>query len=83
MSGCDGGADRGDGFLRLQPAWNKAECGTAAPDCAALLPGYDAYFFAGACGGDGGTVSISLPENTGAEVGWPLGEPPACSSVTA
>lgn len=41
------------------------------------------YFFAGACGRDGGTVSISLPENTGAELGWPLGEPPACSTVTA
>lgn len=41
------------------------------------------YFFAGACGWDGGTVSISLPENTGAEVGWPLGEPPDCSTVTA
>lgn len=27
------------------------------------------YLFAGACGWDGGTVSISLPENTGAEVG--------------
>lgn len=27
------------------------------------------YFFAGTCGWDGGTVSISLPENTGAEVG--------------
>ena len=43
----------------------------------------ETYFFAGAGGCDGGTVSISLPENTGAEVGWPLGEPPACSSVTA
>ncbi|SFV14101.1 hypothetical protein SAMN05192541_12115 [Bradyrhizobium arachidis] len=42
-----------------------------------------AYFFAGACGWDGGTVSISLPENTGAEVGSPVGEPPACSTVTA
>lgn len=41
------------------------------------------YFFAGTCGWDGGTVSISLPENTGAEVGWPLGEPPGCSTVTA
>ncbi|MFK4727829.1 hypothetical protein ABIE89_008929 [Bradyrhizobium niftali] len=41
------------------------------------------YFFAGACGWDGGTVSISLPVKTGAEVGWPLGEPPACSTVTA
>jgi hypothetical protein len=41
------------------------------------------YFFAGACGWDGGTVSISLPENTGAEVGCPLGEPPVCSTVTA
>ena len=43
----------------------------------------ESYFFAGACGWDGGTVSISLPENTGAEVGWPLGEPPDCSTVTA
>jgi hypothetical protein len=41
----------------------------------------ETYFFADGC--DGGTVSISLPENTGAEVGWPLGEPPACSSATA
>jgi hypothetical protein len=43
------------------------------------------YFFApaGAWGCDGGTVSISLPENTGADVGWPLGEPPVCSTVTA
>lgn len=41
------------------------------------------YFFAGTWGWDGGTVSISLPENTGAEVGWPLGEPPDCSTVTA
>ncbi|SFP98069.1 hypothetical protein SAMN05216330_11314 [Bradyrhizobium sp. Ghvi] len=41
------------------------------------------YFLAGACGWDGGTVSISLPENTGAEVGWPLGEPPDGSTVTA
>ena len=41
------------------------------------------YFFAGACGWDGGTVSISLPENTGDEVGRPSGEPPACSTVTA
>ncbi|MET4261204.1 hypothetical protein ABIC09_006171 [Bradyrhizobium sp. S3.12.5] len=41
------------------------------------------YFFAGNCGWDGGTVSISLPENTGAAVGWPLGEPPDCSTVTA
>src|SRR4051812_13649047 len=41
----------------------------------------EAYFLAGGC--DGGTVSISLPENTGAEVGWPFGEPPACSTVTA
>ena len=41
------------------------------------------YFLAGPCGWDGGTVSISLPENTGAEVGWPLGEPPDGSTVTA
>ena len=30
-----------------------------------------------------GTVSISLPVKIGAEVGCPLGEPPACSTVTA
>ncbi|MGY3586880.1 hypothetical protein ACVIGB_004058 [Bradyrhizobium sp. USDA 4341] len=33
--------------------------------------------------GAGGTVSISLPVKMGAEVGWPFGEPPACSTVTA
>ena len=44
---------------------------------------FSAYFFAGAWACDSGTVSISLPENTGAEVGWPLGEPPDCSTVTA
>ena len=35
----------------------------------------DAYF--------AGTVSISLPANTGVECGAPSGEPPACSTVTA
>jgi hypothetical protein len=50
---------------------------------ATILRGCGDYFFAGTCGWDGGTVSISLPENTGAEVGWPFGEPPDCSTVTA
>lgn len=50
---------------------------------ATIMRRWGGYFFAGTWGWDGGTVSISLPENTGAEVGWPLGEPPDCSTVTA
>jgi len=83
LSEDDGGTDRGDrNQSGIATTKLKVQC----------LPGVvlafarttiEAYFFAGACGCDGGTVSISLPENTGAEVGWPLGEPPVCSTVTA
>ncbi|SEC88689.1 hypothetical protein SAMN05444164_3011 [Bradyrhizobium erythrophlei] len=42
-----------------------------------------AQIYRGVEPGAGGTVSISLPVKMGAEVGWPFGEPPACSTVTA
>ena len=75
LSGYDGGMDRGDncavaGFRTAMPPQGRP--GESRDDG-------KGYFFACA----GGTVSISLPENTGAEVGWPLGEQPACSTVTA
>jgi hypothetical protein len=37
----------------------------------------------GAGAGVAGTVSISLPTNTGCECGAPSGDPPDCSTVTA
>jgi hypothetical protein len=42
---------------------------TAKWTVATIMRACGGYFFAGTCGWDGGTVSISLPENTGAEVG--------------
>lgn len=89
MSRCDDGEDNGDKVAQNGAnvaCMSEAICGNTAPDTASLIRATTfgkAYFFAGACGCDGGTVSISLPENTGAEVGWPFGEPPACSMVTA
>ena len=82
MSGRDGGMDAGDRDLVARTE-RKRNAGRRPRITLALHPGYGTYFFAGACGWDGGTVSISLPENTGAEVGRPSGEPPACSTVTA
>lgn len=88
MSGCDGGTDGGDRdkLVARGPDGAQRNPGPMARRSRITLslhPGYGTYFLAGGCGWDGGTVSISLPENTGDEVGWPLGEPPACSTVTA